>query len=49
MNKPKFLKASRQAEQREIEIPMPMVLETMGWRSRRASEHPAIPSSVHPE
>ena len=43
----KFLKATCHAEIRKIEIPRSMVLEVLDWRSRRASQHPAVQSPVH--
>ena len=32
----------------KIEIPRSMVVEALSWRSRRASQHPAVQSPVHP-
>ena len=33
---------------RKIEIPRSMVVKAFSWRSRRASQHPAVQSPVHP-
>ena len=33
---------------RKIKIPRSMVVEALRWRSRRASQHPAVHSPVHP-
>ena len=48
INKPKFFKAPHHAEIRNIEIPRSMVVEASSWWSRRASQHPAAQSPVHP-
>ena len=48
INKSKFLKAAHRTEIRKNEIPRSMVVEALSWRSRRASQHPAVQSPVHP-
>ena len=45
--KSKFLKATHRTGIRKIEIPRSMVVEAFRWRSRRASQHPAVESPVH--
>ena len=47
INKSKFLKATHRTKIRKIEISRSLV-EALSWRSRRASQHPAVQSSVHP-
>ena len=47
INKSKFLKATHPTEKRKTEIPRSMVVEALSWRSRRASQHPAVQSPVH--
>ena len=42
INKSKFLKATHSTEIRKIEIPRSIVVEALSWRSRRASQHPAV-------
>ena len=46
--KSKILKATHCTEIRKNEIPRSMVVEALSWRSRRASQHPAVQSPVHP-
>ena len=46
--KSKFLKATHRTKIRKIEIPRSMVVEALSWWSRRASQHPAVQSPVHP-
>ena len=46
INKSKFLKATRHAGIKNIEIPRPMVVEALGRRSRRASQHPVVQNPV---
>ena len=46
--KSKILKATHCTEIRKHEIPRSMVVEALSWRSRRASQHPAVQSPVHP-
>ena len=49
INKSKILKATHCTEIRKNEIPRSMlVVEALSWRSRRASQHPAVQSPVHP-
>ena len=48
INKSKFLKTTHHTKRRKIEIPRSMVVEALSWRSRRASQHPAVQSPVHP-
>ena len=48
INKAKFLKATHCTEIRKIEIPRSMVVEALSCWSRRASQHPAVQSPVHP-
>ena len=48
INKSKILKATHRTEIRKNEIPRSMVVEALSWRSRRASQHPAVQSPVHP-
>ena len=48
INKSKFLMATHCTEIRKIEMPRSMVVEALSWRSRRASQHPAVQSLVHP-
>ena len=48
INNSKFLKATHRTKIRKIEIPRSMVVEALSWRSRRASQHPAVQSPVHP-
>ena len=48
INKSKILKATHCTEIRTNEIPRSMVVEALSWRSRRASQHPAVQSPVHP-
>ena len=48
INKSKILKATHRTEIRKNEIPTSMVVEALSWRSRRASQHPAVQSPVHP-
>ena len=48
INKPKFRKAPHRTKIREIVIPRSMVVEALSWWSRRASQHPAVQSPVHP-
>ena len=48
INKSKFLKATHRTKIRKIEISRSMVVEALGWWSRRASQHPAVQSPVHP-
>ena len=48
INLSKFLKATHRTKIRKIEIPRSMVVEALSWRSRRASQHPAVRSPVHP-
>ena len=47
IKKSKILKATHCTEIRKIEIPRSMVVD-LSWRSRRASQHPDVQSSVHP-
>ena len=42
INKSKILKATHCTEIRKNEIPRSMVVEALSWRSRRASQHPAV-------
>ena len=44
----KLLKATHRTEIRKNEIPRSMVVEALSWWSRRASQHPAVQSPVHP-
>ena len=44
----KFLKATHRTKIRKNEIPRSMVVEALSWWSRRASQHPAVQSPVHP-
>ena len=48
INNSKFLKATHRTKIRKIEIPRSMVVEALSWWSRRASQHPAVQSPVHP-
>ena len=48
INMSKFFKATHRTKIRKIEIPRSMVVEALSWRSRRASQHPAVQSPVHP-
>ena len=48
INNPKFLKATYRTKIRKLEIPRSMVVEALSWLSRRASQHPAVQSPVHP-
>ena len=48
INNSKFLKATHRTKIRKIEIPRSMVVEALSWCSRRASQHPAVQSPVHP-
>ena len=48
INKSKFLKATHRTNLRKIEIPRSMVVKALSWWSRRASQHPAVQSPVHP-
>ena len=48
INKSKFLKATNCTEIRKNEIPRSIVVEALSWWSRRASQHPAVQSPVHP-
>ena len=48
ITKSKFLKATHCTEKRKNEKPRSMVVETLSWWSRRASQHPAVQSPVHP-
>ena len=48
INKAKFFKATHYIEMRKIEIPGSMVVETLSWLSRRASQHPAVENPEHP-
>ena len=48
INNSKFLKATHRTKIRKIEIPRSTVVEALSWRSRRASQHPAVQSPVHP-
>ena len=48
INKSKFLKATHRTKIRKIEIPRSMVVEALSWGSRRASQHLAVQSPVHP-
>ena len=48
INKSKFLKATHCTKIRKIEIPRSLVVEALSWLSRRASQHPAVQSPVHP-
>ena len=47
INKPKFLKAAQHTETKKIEISRAMVVKALSWRSRRASQHPAVQSAAH--
>ena len=47
-NYSKFLKATDRTKIRKTEISRSMVVEALGWWSRRASQHPAVQSPVHP-
>ena len=47
-NYSKFLKATHRTKIRKIEIPRSMVVKALSWWSRRASQHPAVQSPVHP-
>ena len=47
MKKSMFLKATRHAEIWKLETPRSTVVEALGWRSGRASQHPAVQSPVH--
>ena len=44
----KFLKVTHRTEIRKIKIPRSMVVEALSWLSRRARQHPAVQSPVHP-
>ena len=44
----KFLKAIHRTKIRKTELPRSMVVEALNWWSRRASQHPAVQSPVHP-
>ena len=48
INNSKFLKATHRTKIRKIGIPRSMVVEALSWWSRRASQHPAVQSPVHP-
>ena len=48
INKSKFLKATHRTDIRKIEISRSIVVEALSWRSRRASQHPAVQSPLHP-
>ena len=48
INESKILKATHCTEIRKNEKPRSMVVEALSWRSRRASQHPAVQSPVHP-
>ena len=48
INNSKFLKATHRTKIRKNEIPRSMVVEALSWGSRRASQHPAVQSPVHP-
>ena len=49
INTSKFLKVTHRTRIRKIEIPRSMVAEALSWRSRRASQHPAVQSLImHP-
>ena len=48
INNSKFLKTTHRTKIRKIEIPRSMVVEALSWWSRRASQHPAVQSPVHP-
>ena len=43
-----ILKTTHCTKIRKIEIPRSMVVEALSWWSRRASQHPAVQSPVHP-
>ena len=47
-NQVQVFRATRHAEIRKIEVPRSMVGGGRSWWSRRASQHPAIQSPVHP-
>ena len=47
ISNPKFLKATHHAQNMENKIPRSMAGEALSWRSRRASQHPAVQSHVH--
>ena len=42
INKSKLFKATHRTKVRKIEIPRSMVVETLSWWSRRASQHPVV-------
>ena len=48
INTSKFLKVTHRTRITKIEIPRSMVAEALSWRSRRASQHPAVQSLMHP-
>ena len=48
INTPKLVEATRHAEIWKIKIPRSMVVGALSWWSRRASQHPAVQSPVHP-
>ena len=48
INNSKFLKATHRTKIRKVGIPRSMVVEALSWWSRRASQHPAVQSPVHP-
>ena len=48
INNSKFLKATHRTKIGKIEIPRSMVVEALSLWSRRASQHPAVQSPVHP-
>ena len=47
-NIPSFSRPHIVQKIRKIEIPRSMVVEALSWWSRRASQHPAVQSPVHP-
>ena len=48
INNSKFLKATHRTKIKKIKIPRSMVVEALSWWSRRANQHPAVQSPVHP-
>ena len=48
INTSMFLKATHRTKIWKIEIPRSMVVEASSWRSRRASQYPAVQSPVYP-
>ena len=48
INKSKFLKATHRTEVRKIELPRSMAVKALSWWCRRASQHPAVRSPLHP-